>query len=152
MEIRIVNAEKSDLKDCHHCLNSLAEYENMSDSFTLTEEKLGEILFEEKILNALIAKNESETVGLLTYYFSVSTFSGKKILYIEDIFTFEKFRGQGIGKQFFDKAREMAKENDCCWIEWKCLDWNKNSIEFYKKQGGRPVEEWITFSISEHNF
>ncbi len=42
---------------------------------------------EENGLNALIAENDGVPIGVMSYYFykKIATFSGKRVLYIEDI-------------------------------------------------------------------
>jgi hypothetical protein len=32
-------------------------------------------------------------------------------------------------------------------MEWRVLDWNASSIEFYKSLGGKPQEAWVTYRL-----
>lgn len=130
-------------------LKKLAEYEKLSESCNITPEVLAKLMNEENGLNVLIAEQNGEAVGIMTYYFyKIATFSGKHILYIEDIFIDEKCRGNGIGGQFFSQAKNIAEERDCDRLEWKCLDWNEPAKSFYNKLGGKISSEgWLTYTI-----
>ena len=33
-------------------------------------------------------------------------------------------------------------------MEWWCLDWNKPSIDFYRRLGARPMDEWTTYRLT----
>nr|WP_232010582.1 GNAT family N-acetyltransferase [Fusobacterium varium] len=46
---------------------------------------------------------------------------------------------------------KVAKDNNYGRVEWWCLDWNKSSIEFYKKMGAIPMDEWTVFRVTGEN-
>ncbi len=58
-------------------------------------------------------------------------------------------RGQGIGKILLSYLGKLAKERGCGRVEWWCLDWNKPSIEFYKKLGAKAMEDWTVYRICD---
>jgi hypothetical protein len=33
-------------------------------------------------------------------------------------------------------------------MEWAVLDWNEPAIEFYRRLGARPNEEWTIFRLT----
>lgn len=43
---------------------------------------------------------------------------------------------------------KLCIERKCGRLEWSCLDWNKPSIEFYKKMGAVPMDEWTVYRIT----
>jgi len=47
----------------------------------------------------------------------------------------EKFRGQGIGKQLIKAFRDSCDNHNVEYIFFYAPNFNKNTIEFYKKQG-----------------
>ena len=130
-------------------LKKLAEYEKLSESCNITPEVLRKLMQEENGLHVLIAEQNGEAVGIMTYYlYKIATFSGKHVLYIEDVFIDEKYRGKGIGGRFFAEAKSIAEETDCDRLEWKCLDWNEPAKGFYEKIGGKISSEgWLTYTI-----
>lgn len=40
-------------------------------------------------------------------------------------------------------------ERKCGRLEWFCLDWNQSSIEFYKKMGAVPIDDWTVFRLCD---
>ena len=41
-----------------------------------------------------------------------------------------------------------AVERGYARVEWSVLDWNEPSINFYKKLGASPMDEWSTFRLT----
>ena len=153
MGVIIRPAEERDVPDIVRLTKELAEYENLSEFCTITEEMFSKLIFEEHSLSVLIAEKDGITVGIASYYFyKISTFSGKKVLYLEDLYIVPEERGKGTGRRFFDELKRIAKERNCGKIEWKCLKWNQPSIAFYDKLGGTQDNEWITYNISNDEF
>lgn len=149
MNVFIRNAKDSDAAYIVSCLKKLAEFEKLEDVCNITPEALLKIMHEENGLSVSIAEADGKPAGVMTYYFyKIATFSGKRVMYIEDIFIEENFRRNGIGSIFFDKAKKLCAENNCSRLEWKCLDWNSNARRFYEKIGGKlSSDEWLTYTI-----
>lgn len=153
MSVVIRNAEVKDITSIVKLVHELADFEKMSESCLLTDEKLNVLLFEEHSLHALVAEKDGEIIGImLFYFFKVSTFTGKKVMYVEDVYIVPQERGNGIGTLFFEKARTIAGERNCSRLEWKCLAWNEKAVSFYNKIGAESDDEWITFTINSENF
>ncbi|MCL2054400.1 MAG: GNAT family N-acetyltransferase [Oscillospiraceae bacterium] len=153
MSVTIRKATEDDTEIVYNYIRQLAEYKNMSNICTITISELYNLLFDEKSLRALIVENSGEAVGMATYfYFRVSAFSGKRVLYIEDMFIEEKFRAQGIGTHLFEFLRTVAKERNCLRMEWKCLNWDSPTISFYEKMGGRISDGWLTYTLESEHF
>jgi GNAT superfamily N-acetyltransferase len=85
----------------------------------------------------------------MLYFFNYSTFLGRSGLYLEDLFVFPEMRKRGFGREMFTILARVAKERNCGRFEWACLDWNKPSIEFYKKMGAVPMSDWTVYRISD---
>ena len=52
-------------------------------------------------------------------------------------------RGRGAGSALLGELARIAKRRGCGRMEWAVLDWNKNSIGFYKRLGAKLRKEWI---------
>lgn len=153
MSVTVRKAVLNDIEVIHKFIYALAEYENIADQCTITIDVLKELMFNEKSLRAVIAEEDGIPVGMAAYYFfKIATFSGKKVLYIEDLYIEESVRGKGYGTQVFDYLRCIAKEKNCSKMEWKCLDWNAPTIKFYEKMGGRLSDGWLVYTLDETNF
>jgi GNAT superfamily N-acetyltransferase len=124
----------------------LAEYVHLSDSVFITKFVLRDWILRGEV-EVLIAEVLGEPVGFMLYYFTYSTFRGARGIYVEDLFIRSDFRRNGIGTMFFCELAARAKLRGCFRIDWMVLDWNAGSIEFYKKLGGRPIDDWITYRL-----
>jgi GNAT superfamily N-acetyltransferase len=128
-------------------IKGLAEYENMLDQVTATEEILHESLFVGKKAEVVIAEYRGEPVGFALFFHNFSTFLGKPGIYLEDLFVLPKMRGLGIGKALLSFLAKLAVERGCGRFEWWCLDWNKPSIAFYQQMGAKPMNEWTVYRV-----
>jgi GNAT superfamily N-acetyltransferase len=141
-------AEEKDIAVIMEFIRGLAEYEHLLDTVEIKEEDLKVYLFEKKLIEAVIGEYDGTPAGFALFFYNFSTFAGKPGIFIEDIFVKPEFKGRGLGKIFFSFLAKIAVERNCGRLEWSCLDWNKPSIEFYKKQGAQPLDEWTTYRIT----
>ena len=129
---------------------SLAEYERLSDVCTITPEVLETHLFSKRpVAEAVIAELDGEAQGFALFFTTFSTFVGKPSLYLEDLFVKPDARGKGIGKSLLLHLVRLAKDRGYGRVEWAVLDWNEPAIQFYKKLGARPMEDWKIFRLDE---
>ena len=61
-------------------------------------------------------------------------------------------RSKGIGKKLLDKIISIAKERNYGRVEWSVLDWNESAIDFYKKIGAVPMNDWKLFRLTADKF
>jgi GNAT superfamily N-acetyltransferase len=141
-------AEEKDIAAILEFIRGLAEYEHLSDMVEIKEVDLKKYLFEKKLIEVIIGEYDGTPVGFALFFHNFSTFLGKPGIFIEDIFIKPEFRGRGLGKILFSFLAKTAVERNCGRLEWSCLDWNEPSIEFYKKQGAQPLDEWTIYRIT----
>lgn len=144
IDIKIISPKESET--AFILTRELMEYHNALDIFTMTSQRF-KTLIENHALISCIAYADSNAVGVMNVFYKYTTFSGRKILYIEDLYAKEKYRGFGIGGKLLDKAKEIASENDCEQIELKCAAWNKNSARFYESHGMKQDQEWNVYTL-----
>ena len=94
---------------------------------------------------------EGTPVGFVLFFHNVSTFLGRPGVYIEDLFIEEKFRRRGFGAVLLRYVAQLAVERKCGRLEWSVLDWNQPAINFYKKLGAVPMDEWTVFRVTGDN-
>ena len=139
----IRTAIKADTSLILAMIRELAEYEKLAHEAVATEEILARNLFGPKpYAECLIAEIDGEPAGFALFFHNFSTFVGKPGLYLEDLFVRPAYRSQGLGMKFLRELARIALERDCGRMEWWVLDWNKPAIEFYRKIGARPMDEW----------
>jgi len=141
-------AEEKDTSIILEFIRGLAEYEHLLDTVKINEADLKNYLFEKKLIEVVIGEYDGTPAGFALFFHNFSTFVGKPGIFIEDIFVKPEFRGRGLGKIFFSFLAKIAAERRCGRLEWSCLNWNKPSIEFYKKQGAQALDEWTVYRIT----
>jgi GNAT superfamily N-acetyltransferase len=146
-------AAESDIPSILSMIKELAQYEKLLSDVTANEEILRENLFgDKKFAEVIIAEFNGKPAGQALFFYNFSTFLGKPGLYLEDLYVKPEFRGKGVGKALFKKVIETAKNRKCGRVEWVVLDWNKPAIDFYKKIGAKPMDDWIIYRLNEDKF
>ena len=149
VNFRISSASIEDVPVILRLIRDLAEYERAPNDVVATEEGLREVLFgNEAAARVLIAREADEPVGFAVYFFNFSTWLGRPGLYLEDLFVKPEKRGNGYGRALLTHLARIAQERGCGRMEWAVLDWNEPAIQFYKKLGAAPMDEWTVFRLT----
>jgi GNAT superfamily N-acetyltransferase len=146
-DIIIRNAAVEDISFIFSMIKELAEYEKLSDKVYANEEVLKDNIFNKKHAEVLIAEYKGEASAIALFFHNFSTFEGKPGIYLEDIYVRPHLRGKGIGKLMLEYLIELAKTRGCARVEWSVLNWNEPAINFYKKLGAVPMDEWTVFRM-----
>ena len=129
-------------------IQSLADYEKMSDQVVATESLLKEWIFEKQKAEVLFAVAENKEGGFALFFHNFSTFLGRAGIYLEDLFVLPEYRGKGYGKAILKKLASITLERGCGRLEWSCLNWNQPSIDFYLSLGAEPMSDWTVYRIT----
>ncbi len=147
--LRIRAAKESDVPMILDFIRQLADYERLSHAVAATEQALRETLFGARpYAEVLVAHWDEEPAGFALFFHNYSTFLAKPGIYLEDLFVNPSARGRGIGKALLTRLAELAIERHCGRVEWSVLDWNAPSIEFYRRMGATPMDEWTIFRLT----
>ena len=145
----IRRAARADVPALLGLIRGLAEYERLTPLVTAAEDGLAETLFGTQAnAEALLAEVDGEPVAFALYFQNVSTFLGRRGLYLEDLFVLPSHRRRGIGKALLAECARIAHERSCGRFEWMALDWNTPAIEFYKSLGASEMAEWRLFRMT----
>jgi len=91
------------------------------------------------VLEVFLAVADGEPVGFSAYTRNFSTFAGRPVLFLEDIFVEEEHRGKGYGKAFVKFYEDYALQNGCPYLR---IDTNERNIaarRMYEKLGYKEV-------------
>ena len=131
-------------------IRELADYERLSHEVEATPGDISESLFGGgAVAEAVIAEWEGRAVGFALFFRNFSTFVGRPGLYLEDLYVRDDHRGKGIGKALLLHLAGIARDRNYGRMEWSVLDWNEPAIEFYRKLGAKPMEEWTVFRLDQ---
>lgn len=107
-----------DLPTICHLIRQLAEYGRLLDEVSFDEEELGRHLFgEQKVANVLIGEIDGAPAGFALYLSKLSTFKGKLVCYLEDLFVVEAARGKGLGTLLLRQVAVQALNRGCPRLE-----------------------------------
>jgi GNAT superfamily N-acetyltransferase len=142
-------AAAADSHDIHQLVRELADYEKLTHEVTGTPADLERHLFgPQRFARALMAHVNGELAGFALYFYNYSTFLCRPGVYLEDLFVRPAFRRLGVGRRLLVDLARHAVAIGCGRLEWAVLDWNAPSIEFYKRLGAKPMDEWTTFRLT----
>jgi GNAT superfamily N-acetyltransferase len=131
-------------------IRELADYERAPDAVVATEAGLREVLFgAQRSADVLLALENGDPVGFAVYFYNFSTWLGRPGLYLEDLFVRPNVRGKGYGRALLKRLAQIAQERGCGRMEWAVLDWNDPAIQFYRKLGAEPMNEWTVFRLTQ---
>jgi GNAT superfamily N-acetyltransferase len=147
--VRIVPATERDVPQILELIQGLAEYERLSHVVEADENRLRRTLFGDRpAAEVFLAFDGDECAGFALFFTNYSTFLGKPGLYLEDVFVKPHLRRKGIGLALLKKLAAIARERDYGRMEWSVLDWNEPAINFYKKLGAVPLDDWKLFRLT----
>jgi GNAT superfamily N-acetyltransferase len=147
--IDIRKAEERDLPLILEFIQALAEYERLRDACVATEQKLRDTLFSSPpAAEVIIARVDGEPMGFALFFHNYSTFLAQRGIYLEDLFVKPAARGQGVGFALLSELARIAVERNCGRLEWAVLDWNQLAIDFYKRIGAVPLDDWNIFRLT----
>lgn len=131
-------------------IHDLAIYEKEPDAVRNTPGMLTEVLFGEspKVFATMAENAAGEVRGFALWFLNYSTWEGVHGIYLEDLYVRPEARGEGHGKALLQHLAATAVDRGYARVEWSVLDWNEPSINFYKKLGAAPMDEWSTFRLT----
>jgi GNAT superfamily N-acetyltransferase len=148
-DIHIARASASDVPLILGFIRDLAAYERLAHEVVATEDRLRATLFGDRPwAEVVIARENGRPVGFALYFANYSTFLARPGLYLEDLFVRPDARGRGIGRRLLAHLARTAVERGWGRLEWRVLDWNAPAVEFYRRLGAVPLEDWTVFRVT----
>jgi GNAT superfamily N-acetyltransferase len=148
-KIEIRKAEERDVPLILEFIRELATYERLRDSCVANEDNLRTTLFSTKPdAEVILATVDGKEVGFALFFHNYSTFLAQRGLFLEDLFVLPDARGKRVGYALLSALAKIALERNCGRLEWNVLDWNDLAIDFYKRIGAHPMDDWTTFRLT----
>ena len=149
MKIEIREARPVDASLIHNFIVELAIYEKAEHEVIASIAEVEHSLFESNSpARALICEIDGNAVGYAVYFFSYSTWLGRKGMYLEDLYISPSHRGSGAGKKMLRHLARIACDTGCGRLEWSVLDWNEPARQFYLSIGASPQDEWVRYRMA----
>jgi GNAT superfamily N-acetyltransferase len=84
-------------------------------------------------VHALVADQEGQLLGLVHYIFHRSTIALGSNCYLQDLFTLESARGQGVGRALIEEVYRRAKIAGSSRVYWHTHETNATAMQLYDK-------------------
>ncbi len=139
------HVKENEISLLYTLIKELGDY--LGDDIKMSEDDLKKAIFTDHSCHSYIVLNDGEPCGYALYYYTFSTMTGKKGIYLLDLYVKESVRGKGCGKALFTALSKQALEEDCCRIDWDCLKWNKGSLKMYHAIGGMVRDDHDFFRL-----
>lgn len=145
--VRVRRAAPSDGDRILALDRELAQFEKLSPPDDEEGSRLLAWIFDEKRLEALVAEDAGDVVGMALFYEGLGTFRAKPFLYLEDLVVSGGARSRRVGEALMAALAREVVARGALRLEWSVLDWNARAISFYERLGARHTTEWVKYSL-----
>ena len=84
-------------------------------------------------IHALVAEHAGKLAGLVHYLFHRSSTQLRSNCYLQDLFTVESARGQGIGRALIEEVYRRAAQAGSGRVYWQTQETNATAMKLYDK-------------------
>ena len=88
-------------------------------------------------VHAVVAERDGELLGLVHFVFHRSTISIAPVCYLQDLFTVDAARGQGVGRLLIEEVYRRAKDAGSGRVYWQTHETNAVAMQLYDKVAER---------------
>ncbi len=144
MDMTIAPVTPAEIPSLLELIRELAQFEHLEHELEATVESLNQSFFgPEPAAGALLARCAGDTAGYAIYFFTFSSFLGRRGIWLEDVYVRPPFRKQGLGRKLIEAVAHIGVEHGCGRFEWTALDWNEPALKFYRGLGATERKEWV---------
>lgn len=129
-------------------VRDLAAFEREPDAVDATAQMLHDALFGAHPAAEAVIAEDGEPLGFALFFHNFSTWTGRRGLYLEDLYVTPDARGRGVGGALLRHLAGIALDRGCARFEWSVLDWNEPAIRFYRGVGAVGLEEWTVQRVT----
>ena len=103
----------------------------------VTKTTWSRFLDESEPIHALVAELNGQLVGFTHFLYHRSTSMIERNCYLQDLYTLESQRGNGIGKALIEAVYNEAKKAGSSRVYWQTHETNETAIKLYNKIADR---------------
>lgn len=130
-------------------IRELAHFERLEHEVEATVRSISNSIFgPNRAAGALLARHRGEAAGYAIYFYTFSSFVGRRGLWLEDLYVRPAFRGKGLGRSLLQAVARFGAARNCGRFEWTALDWNKRALDFYRGLGAQAMDDWVLFRMN----
>ena len=148
MTVSIRPAAPADVPMILRFVRDLALFEKEPDAVEATEPMYHEALFgADPAAEALIAERDGAAIGFAMFYTTFSTWTGKRGIWLDDLYVTPDARGSGAGAALLSALAGIAVDRGYARFEWWVLDWHTPAIDFYRAKGAVAQDQWTVLRV-----
>jgi len=148
MSFSITAVTRCDLPALLELIRELAQFERLEHILEVTAASLEESIFgPEPVAGALLARDGDHLAGYAIYFFTFSSFVGRRGLWLEDVYVRPALRQKGLGRALIQAVARVGVERNCGRFEWTALNWNQNALDFYRRMGVQSMNDWVLLRL-----
>lgn len=129
-------------------MRDFSEVLGKSHRFTTNASTLESALAIDDFIHALIIET-TVPIGYALFYDIYSSFSGKKSIYLEDLYIAPSSQKRGYGQILIAEIARRAMRLGYESIEWICSKHNHSALKFYKSIGAKMNSEFILHELDK---
>lgn len=148
MTVAIRPARPADVPTILRFVRELAAFERKPDAVRASEADLHDALFGDRQAAEAVIAEADGPVGFALFFHNFSTWTGRRGLYLEDLYVTPAARGQGVGAALLRHLAGVALDRGCARFEWAVLDWNGDALRFYRGLGAIGLDEWTVQRVT----
>lgn len=84
-------------------------------------------------MGGFVAERDGAVIGIVHWVLHRTTWSGKDICYLQDLFTVPEARGSGAGRKLIEAVRQMAQAKGAFRVYWQTHESNLQAQALYDK-------------------
>jgi GNAT superfamily N-acetyltransferase len=150
MDFTIRALVPSEIPSLLEMIRELARFEKCERLVEANEQTLNESFFgAEPSARALFARDGEKPAGYAIYFWTFSSFAGRRGIWLDDLYVRPEFRRGGLGKALITTVAQAGVERGCARFEWTALDWNDRALNFYRSLGAQTLDEWKLLRLEE---
>jgi GNAT superfamily N-acetyltransferase len=132
----IREATTSDIDTVYDLIIAIAKHHNQEEYVVTNKDELIKSGFgNNPLFGVLLAEIEGEISGYCSYTWNYSIWLGSNYMNIDDVFVWDKFRGQKVGEKLMYKVKEVCLAKGVGRIKWEVEQDNHGAIKFYQRLG-----------------
>lgn len=132
----IREATRADVQTVFDLILAIARHHDQEHYVVTTPAELEEAGFgDTPSFGVLLAEIDGEIAGYASYTWNYGIWLGGSYMNIDDVFVWERFRGQEVGKALMLKAKEVCRARGAKRLKWEVQEDNNSAIRFYQRLG-----------------
>ncbi len=117
-QVSIREIREADVDAVFELLRDLAHHVGEGEKFDSSREDVRRDAFgPERHYATLVAEIDGRVAGLVVWFFTYTTYSGKRCLFVNDLIVADWARGYALGRRLMARVAAIAREHACARVD-----------------------------------